>query len=127
MKIFVTIHDEGMGFFKHWNLFVDGEEPIAFQALGSDKNFRFDARNLDTRNSRSVVEVLLICDVDASKYDAIKTTAENIPIRNDIPVWNCQDYVLDLLRKLVEEGIIMEDDEYREKYRQLCSKLDGLV
>lgn len=60
--------------------------------------------------------------------DAIKDAAQNAPIHNEYPGYNCQDYVLDLLDDLEEKGIIdKKDKKYQQKKEIVKSKQEGLI
>lgn len=71
--------------------------------------------------------MVYLCDVPNSKINAIVRAAENTTIHNEIPGYNCQDYVLDLLDALQEEGIVSRNDaNYRKNRKTVESKQEGL-
>lgn len=118
-------------FFKHWAVFIDtdnDEDKIIFHAMGGQNNFRFESRNSDARESKSLSEMVELCRLNAEQVERTKEIAESVTIRNDVDVWNCQDYVIDLPRLLENEGIAPRDKRiYSKKKRELLRKIDGLV
>lgn len=129
-KIYVAIYEDE-GVYKHWNLFVDGPtdtEKTILQIMGSSTNYRFEMETSNARDIKNHSELIPLCDVPASKIGAIKEAAEQAPIHNGYPGYNCQDYVLELLDDLEERGIIDgRDAEYQKKKEIVRSKQEGLV
>ncbi|GIK00058.1 hypothetical protein Aspvir_004073 [Aspergillus viridinutans] len=127
--IYVAIF-KGGGIYKHWALFID--EPQADETLlqvkGSDGRFRYEAEKRDARNSQSLVELVYLCDVDVAKANRIRDVARKIPVHNEISGWNCQDYVLDLLNALENDGVLNSDDaDYTEQKSYVEGKQEGLA
>lgn len=80
----------------------------------------------DARQSRSLSELVYLCDVPESKVSAIKDLAKNAPIHNEHKGYSCSDYVLELLGILEEEKIIdVEDKEYVKNKKALMGKQEG--
>ncbi|KAK4613285.1 hypothetical protein CLAFUW4_08792 [Fulvia fulva] len=126
----VALYDNGV-FFKHWALFVNGrsnQEKVIFHVQGAEKNFKYESRQGDATTSKKFLESLPLCRIEISKLKDIELAAENTVLHNERRVWNHQDYVLDLLDKLEEEGIVNGDDkEYRKNKDAVRCKQDGLV
>lgn len=97
------------------------------QAKGSDGWFRYEPENRDARRSRSLVELVYICDVDVAKVSMIKGVASKVPVKNVISGWNCQDYVLDLLDTLEEDEIVNKNTGYQKQKTKVRAKQEGLV
>jgi hypothetical protein len=58
----------------------------------------------------------------------LRDVAKRIPIQNDDPTWNCQDFAWKLLEELAGTGLIDRDDEaYTNGRATLWSKIEGLV
>ena len=130
VKLHVAIYDED-GVYKHWKLFVEGatdSEMILLHIMGSSTRYHFEMRNSNARDSKTLSELVYLCDVSASKVDAIKDIAKNAVIHNEFPGYNCQDYVIELLDALEEEGIIDEaDTTYASNKANVKSKQEGLA
>ncbi|KAL2800112.1 hypothetical protein BJX66DRAFT_332257 [Aspergillus keveii] len=62
-----------------------------------------------------LIELMPLCDVYATKIEALKNIAYATLIRNDEADYSCQDYVLDVLGRLEEHGII---DPANEEYKR---------
>lgn len=72
--------------------------------------------------------MVYICEMDASKIKTIVEIAQNAKVHNEYPGYNCQDYVLEMLDALEENGAIDGNDEsYKEKKEIIKSKQEGLV
>ena len=84
-------------------------------------------RNSDSRKSASLSELNHLCDVSVSKMDAIEEEAEQAPIHNEYPGYNCQDYILELLDDLEAKRIIDgKDVSYKKKKGVVQNKQEGL-
>lgn len=130
VPIHVAIDNQGV-LYKHWSLFIEGEKDAdknLFHAVGSQCHFRFEEQQSDARNSKSISELFAICEIDGSRVQAVRNIAKAVPIRNDDPTWNCQDYVLDLLDELENNNIVPSSEHpgYDRKKRRLAAKQDGL-
>ncbi|KAF4235220.1 hypothetical protein CNMCM8980_003605 [Aspergillus fumigatiaffinis] len=127
--LYVAIYEDG-GVYKHWSLFIDGPtalEKTIVHIVGSSTRYRFQERNSNARESASLVEMVYLCDVPNSKINAIVRAAEKTIIHNEFPGYNCQDYVLDLLDALEEEGIVSPNDaNYKKNRKTVESKQEGL-
>ena len=130
VKLYVAIDDDG-GIFKHWAFFIDGpqkEDKTVLQAMGSSGRFRFESKNSDARLYPSLVELFYICEIDIAKMEDVKAIAAGLPIRDNISGWNCQDYVIDLLKALENRGLIDKDDDgYQTRYSTLWHKQEGFA
>ncbi|KAM5438526.1 hypothetical protein MferCBS31731_004817 [Microsporum ferrugineum] len=122
--VYAAIFDDGC-FFKHWALFVDGPTKLILNAMGSSGRFRYEQRTANVREDGTLLELYYICEIDESKALGVADIAANVPIRNDIPSWNCQDFVFDVMEAL--EGMIDMDDGYKRRLETLRSKQDGLL
>lgn len=128
-KLQVAIYND-QGVYKHWSLFFDGpsdDEKIIFHIMGSQNRYRYEKRVSDPRQSSSLVELLSLCQVDTSSLGEIEELAGTAKIHNEFDGYNCQDYVLDLLKALENEGIIdKQDKNYRKQRGKLRSKQEGM-
>lgn len=126
----VAIYNDG-GVYKHWSLFIDGPtkaEQTILHIMGSSTNYRFEMRTSNARESASLLELIHLCDVSASKIDAIKNVAAEAPIFNQYPGYNCQDYVLELLSDLEKRGIIDGREAMYQRQKEVVkSKQEGLA
>ncbi|KAF3490967.1 uncharacterized protein GIQ15_00484 [Arthroderma uncinatum] len=73
----------------------------------------------------SLIELHYICDINESKVSDVADIATKVPIRNDIPSWNCRDFVFDVVHAL--RGLVEMDDGYKERLETLRLKQDGLI
>ncbi|PLB43292.1 hypothetical protein P170DRAFT_481241 [Aspergillus steynii IBT 23096] len=129
-EIHVAIH-HNEGVYKHWTLYINGPtdaEQVVLHIMGFSMNFRFEDRNSDARKEMTLMELIHMCDVPASKISTIRRLAEKMPIHNEYSGYNCQDYVLELLDELEAKGIIDGADEaYKVKKENVKNKQEGLI
>lgn len=107
---------------KHWSLYIetpDDSEKTIIHLLGARQNYFLNVRTpSDARRSVSLEKLVELCRVDASKVEAIKNAAYQLPIRNAVADYSCQDFVIELLNGLEEDGIIDSSSEDYVKSRQ---------
>ncbi|OQE47429.1 hypothetical protein PENCOP_c001G07666 [Penicillium coprophilum] len=119
------------GVYKHWGIFIDApqeEDKVLLQVTGSDGRFRYELEIRDVRQSKKLLELLPLYDMDVAKIDSIKSVASQVTVHNEIRGWNCQDYVLDLLEALEKEGIgNSKDASYKKQKNLLHGKQEGLA
>ncbi|EEP81805.1 predicted protein [Uncinocarpus reesii 1704] len=131
VKLYAAIDDNDGGVFNHWSFFIDGpqnEGKLVFQAMGSAGRFRFESKNADSRLYPNLIELFYVAEIDAARIKDVQVIAENLPIPDSTPGWNCQDYVLDLFKALERDGLVDKDDDgYRARYSELWRKQDGLA
>lgn len=128
--IYIAIY-KGDFVYKHWSLYIECPNPsikTIFHVIGSQGHFKQESKDHDARASTKRIEPLFhFRDVPATKLDKIKEVYESVVVKNDDPSWNCQDYVLDLLRALGTGGVFPKDGLYFERYNELAAKQDGIV
>ncbi|KAJ5688702.1 hypothetical protein N7462_003094 [Penicillium macrosclerotiorum] len=121
----------GEGAFNHWGLFIDGttdQDKALLQVKGSDGQFKYEPETRDARQSEGLIELFYLCHVGVIKVEEIKAAADQATIYNDIPGWNCQDYVIDLLEELQEKAIMGNQNQDFEKQMVLLrGKQEGLA
>jgi len=129
ISIYTAIYDE-TGIFKHWSLFLDGTTDVdktELQVMGSDGRFWFEEKNANPRDAQDLLELVYLCELDADQLGSIKDIAKRVPVRNEIAGWNCQDFVLDLLDALEDDGVIDAGNEaYVKRKENLRGRQDGL-
>lgn len=129
-RLYVAIYDDG-GVYKHWSLFINGPtdaEQIILHIMGSSTNYRFDMRESDARKSATLSELIYLCGVPTSKTPMIIEVAENAPIHNEFPGYNCQDYILELLDDLEGQRIINgNDSSYKKNKEVVKARQEGLA
>lgn len=128
--LYVTIHTGG-GVYKQWRLYLDGPSPtqkIIYQVRGSTHRYRFETRTEDYRKSEDLLESIFLCDVELEKFGLVDKFARSVVVRNRGAGWNCQDFVLELLERLEEEGVLDGSEEgYRNAVGVVRGKVEGLV
>lgn len=128
----VAILDDG-AVFKHWGVLIEkpkAAESILLQVMGSDGRFRYEPETGDVRDSttRTLVELVYLCDVDVTEISSIETVASRVTVHSEIRGWNCQDYVLDLLDALENEGIVYKEDAgYKSQKSLVRGKQEGFA
>jgi len=131
MNLSIAIINDPGSVFKHWALAISNpDDPgyVLLQAKGSDRRFRYEPETARDLKAIDLVELVKLCSVDSGKANEIKDVASRVTIRNDTSGWNCQDYVLDLLVALENEGVIDgKGERYNERNAYVRGKVEGLA
>lgn len=96
---------------KHWGLFIETEDDhfkATVHVVGARQRYFATVRR--PSDARNVIEILPLCHIDASKIETVERIALGMHVRNEDADYSCQDYVLDLLKVLEEQGIIDSTD-----------------
>ena len=104
----------------HWVLHLeDASEHTIYEVLGEHLHY---STNIITgkkpdhtiRHRRSI----FLYDINKQDLAEFRKTVSSVQPQNDVALWNCQDYVMDLLGRLEEECIIDEDDKSYTKAKK---------
>ena len=106
-----------LGDLNHWAKFLKDEKAgdTLYDVIGEPMAFRLNVLpNIDPVESRSFVQNIFVADIDSAEdVQQVHRIARKQAIQNDIALWNCQQWVFDVLTSLHEEFII-EDYEYHD-------------
>lgn len=126
IPLFVSFYTSGL-YSRHWAVYIEppyDEDKTVMHATGMRGDLHVECRNSNARKSKSLLELMYLCQVPESQIEDIKDIAEGIPLKNEDPGWGCKNYVMDLLDALEDEGIIEEDDmEYKVRRQSLDGQL----
>ncbi|OJD20254.1 hypothetical protein ACJ73_08413 [Blastomyces percursus] len=128
IPLMVSIYDNpGI---KHWSLFINAEEEAQktiIHLLGARQNYFLDVRTpSNARISNSLIELCTVCKIDAAKIETVKNIACDTPVRNETADYSCQDFVLDVLERLEDEGVIgAKDDDYKKNKDTIKAKRES--
>lgn len=111
-QLFVAMYRQG-GNYEHWALYLDHspDRGMIYEVIGDNPDFR---TNVFSGNPRSTVRHqrnILMYDIEDVDIPAFRNAIAAVEPDNSIILWNCQDYVIEVLEKLEEEFIIDGDDE----------------
>jgi len=123
VKLFVAIYDQEGSVFNHWALWVEDtlvkRNSFIIQAMGGTGRFRLEMRPHNARTSRSILELHEVSQIWLSAIPDIRQYAEEVEIKNEDPAWNCQDFVMTLLTRLMEaETIVFSEEEWDEMWHR---------
>ncbi|KAJ5281031.1 hypothetical protein N7478_006403 [Penicillium angulare] len=97
----------------HWSLFIKTNnlsDKTIIHVLGARQRYFLDVRTpSDARTSASLIAILPLCRINASKIQTLNNVVYATPIRNDLADWSCQDFGLNVLDKL-EEALIIDGE-----------------
>ena len=114
---------------KHWSLFIDAadsDNKTIIHLLGArQKYFREVRTRSDAAVSNSLIELCSVCEMDASKLETVKNIAWETPVRNEESNYSCQDFVLEVLERLEDEGIIIDRGDYQRKMETIKAKRES--
>lgn len=114
---------------KHWSLFIDAadrDDKTTIQLLGAQQKYfcQVSARS-DSSISNSLIELCSLCKIDASKIETVKNIAWDTPVRNGESDYSCQDFVLEVLDRLEESGIILNGGDYQSNKEAVKAKRES--
>jgi hypothetical protein len=98
-----------VGVYKHWALFLDGDtddKKLIVSITGSSPRCLFAIRKSNPRNDDKLAELIHMCDFPLWSADAIIQAAVDLPVHNQYPGHNSQEYVLEILEDLEDKGLI---------------------
>lgn len=114
------------GNYEHWALYLEnGSETKIYEVVGETPNFTknvLDSRPTATnRHKRSV----LMATLNASDLPTFRQAIDNASPDNSTALWNCQDYVMEILENLEEECVLDDEDEDYVKAKKEVKKYYG--
>jgi hypothetical protein len=98
---------------------------------GEHPNFTFEKREGDPECSSRLRELIKIWDVNHSDIEELIRVARNMEIDNETESWDCQEWVIDVLSKLVEDCVIgffddNDDEDDEKKFKEVMKKIRNL-
>lgn len=120
-ELYIAMYKPRFGNYEHWALCLkdDGDWTI-FEVIGQHGEFKRNSLPMDPESSLRHKRNILVGTINKEAIPELLETMENVEIDNETTEWNCQDYVLEALDKLVEECVIDEDDEDYKKGTELA-------
>src|SRR5438876_9890747 len=122
-KLHVAMYRPVEGNYEHWALHLEnGSENTIYEVTGESPSFVTSViqskPSATNRHKRSI----FLSNINATDMPTFKDAISTIQPNNGVSLWNCQDYVLELLEKLEEECIIDgDDDQYVENKKKVKS------
>jgi hypothetical protein len=142
VKVYVAFYQpEVAGGYTHWAvcLEIDNEdgsdkEYLIIQANGSQGRFRLNMAFKKPEDSSKFIQKAPVFNLWKDAARRIVEIARGLRIRNEEGTYNCQDFVMDLLKAIVQEFLDEndEDDEesidyYVMQRDKLLQRMDGLA
>lgn len=129
-KVYIAIFSKSpnndMPLYKHWALAVidtwrdekgeEYDESLKIQAMGSSGNYRLDMQLSNAKEDECMIKMVPICRIYESMRVPLVVAAEQVAIRDYDLTWNCQNFVLDLLEHLRNEGLLAFSDAKMDKF-----------
>ncbi|KAJ5689001.1 hypothetical protein N7462_003393 [Penicillium macrosclerotiorum] len=115
-RLYVAFYRPWEGNYTNWALYIDDEnESIIFEVLGQHPYFKRNVRFTRPEYSADFLGKEYVGVIRRSDIPYIWNIAASVYVDNETVEWDCQDYVLDILDRLVDEFILNEwDEDYRE-------------
>ena len=109
------------GNFDHWALWLH-HGPIGynklFQVAGDYTEMEAQALDEDPRENVRFYQRIAIGDILHSDIPSLETCVQRVPVQNGVALWDCQDYVLDVLDALEIDGFVGDDQGYARLRRR---------
>ncbi|KAH8435224.1 uncharacterized protein LDX57_012853 [Aspergillus melleus] len=119
-------------YYKHWGLLLDDSDNPQpgdnfLQVKGPLGAQRYESEKVVFHKVPGLVDLAYLCEVNVNLLNTIREIARKVPLNNDIPVWNSQDYVVSLLDNLEARGILDSTDKnYARQKRHVCNMRQGV-
>ncbi|KAF7865704.1 hypothetical protein EAF04_005870 [Stromatinia cepivora] len=111
-QVSVVILSAGAAF-KYWGLFFKDEEnerggskSFILHIKGSSGRFYPDEEFFNASGSKNLFRIIRIGSIEGEQVHSAMHTIKNVEIKNHVKGWNCQDFVLDALKALEEQGFL---------------------
>lgn len=111
----------------HWALYLeDGSKRSIYEVLGEHPHFKANLITGKTpdhtvRHQRSI----FVYEINSPDLPEFEKAICSVEPQNDIALWNCQDYVIEILERLEEECIIDGEDKMYIKAKKEVKKYFG--
>jgi len=126
-ELYIAMYKPRYGNYEHWALFLDDDgHSTIFEVIGEHRTFQRNSLSVNPENSRRHKRNILVGTINKQDIPELVKIMENVEIDNETSEWNCQDYVLESLEKLVEECVIDDDDkDYKKGTKKAKEKYFG--
>ncbi|KAI8969542.1 hypothetical protein BD414DRAFT_450219 [Trametes punicea] len=108
----------------HWAIYlqvVEGDETkhFIYQANGDEGELELDVREANPKASTRFCKQIDVSDLDNDNtITQVKELLAQQPMKNDIPSWNCQDWVMEALEAL-DDAALVDNYQYHEAKEML--------
>jgi len=142
VKVYVVFYQpEAEGGYKHWAvcLEIDNEdgsdkEYLIIQTNGSQGRFRLNMAFKKPEDSSKFIQKAPVFNLWKDAARRIVEIARGLRIRNEEGRYNCQDFVMDLLKAIAQEFLDENDEDDKEcigyyvmQRDKLRQRMDGLA
>ncbi|KAI9744121.1 MAG: hypothetical protein M1818_002273 [Claussenomyces sp. TS43310] len=112
-KLYIAMYRPRYGNYEHWALILDADDyQTTFEVTGEHGTFE---RNVLSNNPEQPLRRIQVGTINQRDLPELFKIIQGVEVDNETSEWNCQDYVLEALEKLVDECIVDEDDEDLKK------------
>lgn len=127
-KLYVVFYLPRYGNYQHWALYIEnGKQHLIFEVVGQHPTFKRNIVIADPKRSKSFLQQLFVAVIHDSDIETVEIAAQSVPVDNETVEWDCQDYVLEVLDKLVEEFVLDANDEEYIDAREILKERRGAI
>lgn len=134
VKVYVAFYEpEVAGGYKHWAVCLeidneDGsdEEYLIIQANGSQGRFHLNMAFKNPEDSSKFIQRAPVFNLWKDTARRIVEIARGLRIRNEDETYNCQDFVMDLLKAIAQEFLDENDEDNEEPFNYYVTQRDKL-
>lgn len=95
------------GNFDHWALWLHGPSyNKLFQVTGDYAEMRAQMLDEDPTDNTRLYQTITLDDILIDRIQAVEACIYGVRVQNDVALWDCQDYVLDVLDTLEDNGFL---------------------
>ncbi|KAF2167316.1 hypothetical protein M409DRAFT_22743 [Zasmidium cellare ATCC 36951] len=109
LELAVVIYKPQKGNFYHWGLHVRNRISNAhhvFQVEGPQHELEPMRRDVKPYSSSRLLQTVVIGHLRDSDFSVMEQAIRAIEVQNDIPTWDCQEYVIDIMDSLEQRGLL---------------------
>jgi hypothetical protein len=131
LQLTVDIFQPLEGNYMHWAFHIWDEgldQHYRYEVLNHHPDFKASATYEDPAKDHLHRREIIVDRVLRNDFEKIKACIKEVRVDNETVHWNCQDYCLEILEKLVEAFILDEDDEaYQAAKEELDQQFGGQI
>ena len=126
--LYIAVYKPRYGNHFRWALYLKSESPKVFEVIGEHPQFQRNVVEMNAEDIEGHVANVMVGEVNDGDVPALESIVQGQNSDNDTVLWDCQDYVLEVMENLAGEYVIDGDDEcYAKGRREAMMKYHGFM
>ena len=115
-KLYVAMYRPTEGNYEHWALYLENKsEHKIYEVTGKYPHFKRNVVSGKPTSTSRHKRSILVSEINANEAPEVGKAASEVKVDNSAVHWTCQDFVIEILDKLVEECVIDGDEKSYKK------------